>query len=510
MLIHPRRRRHTQNPPFGSTLETSHPLARGLVGAWLFNEQGGQPVDLVSGRLATMSGSPTRSTDGGLVLNGTSQYVTCGRTYDFSNGFSVVARITRNGGTNPVIAAQIDSSDRGFYFRLTDNAGFRDTGGSYREISSADFAGRATVAFTYNKATLLNWRDGATISSGSFTTTPYSFGTFTIGRYGDVNTNHYGGEIEWLYVYTRGLSTAELQELRFDPFAFVNHPASRKIFVVSASGGTDATHNAPVQSVTSTIPAYSVSTSVNIAANVQTVTASTGVHGTRAGAGHDAAVQTLTFSIPAYTVETSGNVTVSANVLTLTASIPASTVSAGVNVQPAVQTLTASLPGSSVSAGVTISPAAQTLTANLISPSVNTGGSGTWDDNGNTWDGEPGTWDDNGTSPNVTVSANVLSLTAAIPAATISASSTILAGVQTITTAIPGITIPNETVFVPALSLLATVRSATVTGDLTVIVQPPALPDEVGRNAQNWQRSAGAKDFKRRTGRGPRNRSRFH
>jgi hypothetical protein len=139
-------------------------------------------------------------------------------------------------------------------------------------------------------------------------------------------------------------------------------------------------------------------------------------------------------------------------------------------------------------------------------------GSGTWDDNPNTWDDEPGTWDNNGASPGVTVSANVLSLTASIPAVTVSASSTVLVSVQTLTLGTQAVTVPNFGFSASVLELVLSVLPVAEAGDLTSVppVQPPALPDEVGAAAQHWQRAGGPKKYTRRTGRSPRNPSRFH
>jgi hypothetical protein len=46
-----------QKPSLGAILDRSHPLARDLVGLWLFNEGGGMPVNLVSGIQAEESGN---------------------------------------------------------------------------------------------------------------------------------------------------------------------------------------------------------------------------------------------------------------------------------------------------------------------------------------------------------------------------------------------------------------------------------------------------------------------
>src|SRR5690242_15242142 len=53
--------RWASKPPLGYYVDTSHPLARGLIGAWLFNEGGGPPRNLLTGVACTTAGNPTWS-----------------------------------------------------------------------------------------------------------------------------------------------------------------------------------------------------------------------------------------------------------------------------------------------------------------------------------------------------------------------------------------------------------------------------------------------------------------
>src|SRR5437870_4623894 len=46
-------------PGRGAQLDTSHPLARGLVRAWLFNEGGGNVFDIAGRTTGTITNAPT-------------------------------------------------------------------------------------------------------------------------------------------------------------------------------------------------------------------------------------------------------------------------------------------------------------------------------------------------------------------------------------------------------------------------------------------------------------------
>ena len=78
-----------QKPPLGVQINRAHPLARGLIGCWLFNEGGGDKVYDLSGYCnhGTLNGFafPATTTSGwnpgrdgiGLTFDGTNDYVDC-------------------------------------------------------------------------------------------------------------------------------------------------------------------------------------------------------------------------------------------------------------------------------------------------------------------------------------------------------------------------------------------------------------------------------------------------
>jgi hypothetical protein len=123
----------SQKPPLGAKLNYGHPLARGLVGSWLFNETSGNIVHDYSGndRHATITGVAAQSAVSGwgpenLALDGTNDYLqirgpspVATYTSDFSAG---VDSFTTTTGT---VAGDIDDiPDAGGYddvLRMTCN-----------------------------------------------------------------------------------------------------------------------------------------------------------------------------------------------------------------------------------------------------------------------------------------------------------------------------------------------------------------------------------------------------
>jgi hypothetical protein len=60
-------------PSIGAKIDWTDPLSQGLVGCWLFNEQSGGVIDIVTNRTAQLVGNPTWTANG-LTTNGSSSY----------------------------------------------------------------------------------------------------------------------------------------------------------------------------------------------------------------------------------------------------------------------------------------------------------------------------------------------------------------------------------------------------------------------------------------------------
>ncbi len=229
-------------PPPGSLVNFDHPLARGLVGCWLFNEPSGiVSKDLANRLVATQQNAPARTANKhgiALLLNGTTQYLTV------PSGTSVLDI------TGPISFAawvkQVTTSDyshvyggylpgapyTGCAFGL-DSAGvgkatYYSSGGggwvgantaindnTWHHIACA-VAGTSCNFYTDGKA------DGTKVSSQ-----PQSYtGARGIGALND-GTYKYKGAISTLMIFNRQLTANEIVWLYNEPFAMIQHPAQK-------------------------------------------------------------------------------------------------------------------------------------------------------------------------------------------------------------------------------------------------------------------------------------------
>lgn len=158
------------------------------------------------------------------------------------------------------------------------------------------------------------------------------------------------------------------------------------------------------------------------------------------------------------------NVTVSATVVSVTASIPASTVSGGANVAPAVQAATFSVPASAVSGGATV--ASSVLSAVFSLPTVNV------------------------ITPDAQILATVLTATFSLPTATPSGGASVDATVQSATFSIPAVSfigsvsitpdaqVATFTTLAPTISAIGNVTVSATAVAATFSLQSPTVTAE--------------------------------
>lgn len=279
------------------------------------------------------------------------------------------------------------------------------------------------VAFV--KAATNDWRvyvDGilratstSTRSNASTGLNGISIGAEDAGSSGVINYSD--GLIDEVGVWSTALSQTDILDLYGNgdgiPYlgATVISPSTQSITAsipaYSVSTGNTISPNA--QAATFSIPAYSLSTGATISPNAQVATFTIPAYVVDAGdALITPAVQTLTFSIPSYSVDY--GVTLSPNTQVATFSVPAYSVGVSENISPATQSLTFSIPAYSVLFGKTISPNAQAATFSIPSYTV---------------------------VPETTVSPNVQTATFTIPAYVVGIGSMVSPDVQVLTLSIP-------------------------------------------------------------------------
>jgi hypothetical protein len=167
-----------QKPLLGATLNYSHPLAKGLVGCWLFNERGGVCRDAVYGNIGTLTNAVWKP-DQSIYFDGTGDYVSVPSKNYYSfpagQGFSIVCKFKIN-NTPGANAA-------GLVSKLQDDSPFLMEWSIY--ITSAN-----KIIFQLNDGNVTTWI--RSLSSVVLTNgTSYTFvGTFNGGT-SNTGINHY-------------------------------------------------------------------------------------------------------------------------------------------------------------------------------------------------------------------------------------------------------------------------------------------------------------------------------
>jgi hypothetical protein len=187
---------YSTKPGRGTTIDVTHPLARGLASYALFSEDGGAPCDLVARQSWTAGGSPAwtpgpRSVSPGMSFNGSSQYLQLGTssTLGVTTGtsFTVEAWFTYSGaessdssvvgkcdsGTTTGWGLRVDDSSPPSYPYLTFDGGYAATpsglisvGPLYHLVGVASWNGSVYNGYLYlNGVQVSDGPDSATSST---------------------------------------------------------------------------------------------------------------------------------------------------------------------------------------------------------------------------------------------------------------------------------------------------------------------------------------------------------
>jgi len=226
-------------PPYGTPINMSHPLAKGMVGCWLLNEGGGLKA-FDSTKLnglpgAVISGVFKQSTRGGAYLNAANQDVSMQTASSYPNlnlptHLTISAWInttTVAAGTQTVVGDLNSGGSAGQYFMSIN-----------RSAAKSELAWAANVIVTGTINLTANaWhhvvatRSGAT---GAWTATLYLNGVLdnsastainpaaqqgmAIGRLGNFNGNYFTGMIQTVQMWNRALSATEVRQLYTNPY----------------------------------------------------------------------------------------------------------------------------------------------------------------------------------------------------------------------------------------------------------------------------------------------------
>lgn len=229
-------------PPVGATLKTAHPLANGLVGAWLFNEGTGTTLNDYSGNgnHGTLTGSshlPTWSGvhNGSILFDGIDDYVsispitTANSSFTLSFIFNCLgAGFTGNtsygglikcfnGVTSQRNRLNVNTSGTSIIFQA-DNG---ETHGVISDKFTSCFRKITNIVVTWDGSLVNQYKNNSSILA-----TPYSLSAPLIGGANaptigwGANTQDYFfyGYISNVMIYNRALSAAEISVLYQYPY----------------------------------------------------------------------------------------------------------------------------------------------------------------------------------------------------------------------------------------------------------------------------------------------------
>lgn len=338
-------RRPGVKPRFGAKLIRGHPLARGLVGAWLMNEGGGQGVlDAVSSRHAeTWYGTPTwAGGDRGpcLRLDGTDDGIDFGDIgLDLSVPFSIMARARHGAGTagdNQQAVVMSDTAGGGGVEFV--GVGIFSTSNTWKIFSNGETAGDSGVAVGTEWTTLMLTYDGSTLHLYlhgvlADSVTPSGFGWQTasrllIGLDPAGSQDNWAGDVGAACAYQRELTAAEVAELHRDPYAMFAEPGAGTVFLLGQAGGASPISlSATPAEITASAPAASVVVPTVLSATAPEIAATAPAATLTAPIVLSATPGTISASAPAASVVVP--TVLAATAPEITASAPTATLSVG-------------------------------------------------------------------------------------------------------------------------------------------------------------------------------------
>ena len=229
-------------PIRGSRIDTGHPLARGLVAAYLFNEGTGDLLwDYAGGHRGTLVGGPTwcvGEMGAELGFDGGSDYVTLGQAglpIGSRDAFTAVTWFRVESGKTGTLTACGKNSSAGRHHHS-----FAWIGGIVQGyVGGVAFAGTVVVddgdwhchALVSDGTAFASYIDGVLDASGSTGAGAPSGIDMLIGarRDGD-NTDIatlFEGDIASVLIYSRALSAAEVRSLYERPYQMFRWPRRR-------------------------------------------------------------------------------------------------------------------------------------------------------------------------------------------------------------------------------------------------------------------------------------------
>lgn len=266
---------NSQKPIRGVQINKTHPLSKGLVGCWLFNEATGETVFDLSGNgnNGTLENGVAWGSDG-LEFDGVDDYVDCesGSSLDLGTigslafWFKPDALFNSSTVQNDTLLARYQDNDYGVHIILTGtefasgnptdgslHMKIESGGGVYVYVDTNIVSWNAEqwyhAVFTRNGSSYKVYIDGIDDTSavvGSNTdivtfnnTANWYIGGGTAESVATAHTRYFNGSIDSVRVYNRALSADEIAWSYREPYAMFDKPLSPALLYAAAAAGAE-------------------------------------------------------------------------------------------------------------------------------------------------------------------------------------------------------------------------------------------------------------------------------
>jgi hypothetical protein len=236
-------------PSLGSTINTNHPLAQGLVGCWLFNEQTGNKIYDLSkdNHMGFFNGADWKYYNNSVKLDGTNDFIQTSKNLDLTGNaprsiciwFYIETMQTKNLcgygiGSGGQIFDIILWNDGGGYNRVIGHywGGGNDTIGTLPSRNTIKVPGWNQVVHIYDGTTVSIFTNGV-FSNSKVLNLNTANSTFNIGKGTYEPYDYFGGDISQASIYNRALSSEEVLSLYEQPYQFIDPPAALKYYSYS-------------------------------------------------------------------------------------------------------------------------------------------------------------------------------------------------------------------------------------------------------------------------------------
>ncbi|KKL55828.1 hypothetical protein LCGC14_2251530 [marine sediment metagenome] len=219
--------------------QLTHPLARGLVGYWLFNEGSGNKVNDLSGNgnTGTFVNSPTWVPgEFGPAINfsgAADEYVNVLDSPELDGHtamtwvFSHVSDDLSSANLGPLSKYEAINGERSWAIRQSGgvteyNLVISNDGNAFEAQETANLnlvvGIRNQLAFTFDDGTGKAYKDGILTDTLTFSTHTSIFAGSKDVKIGTYRATEFNGLIDYVIIYNRALSASEIAQLYIDPF----------------------------------------------------------------------------------------------------------------------------------------------------------------------------------------------------------------------------------------------------------------------------------------------------